>query len=267
LLILSLAPLKLLFPAEIPDIAQYHLRSFQEKVHTKFQAKAEAAPDNSTSQIVTIEHDSQRPGKPHDLDKDKNGSCKYDISFTTDNDGGDTVRVEVYRSDDKEFYVNSSTRIKDINVGSDTDVDFTDDKPNCGKKYYYAVRAFDAANNGSKVLVEKLEKEVIKIILEGETVVEEAEESVFGALIGALPVEGADVGVGEEETEEEISEEELAEIEEVLGVEEMAEAESILSSLLSKYKWPIIILLILVIFVYVRKKRGRKQNPQQPQPY
>ena len=226
----------------------------------KFQAKAEAGLDNSTSQTLTIKHDSQKPGKPHNLDKDKNGSCKYDISFTTDNDGGDTVRVEVYRSKDKQFYVNSSTKIKDINVGSDTDVDFTDDKPNCDKTYYYAVRAFDAADNGSKVLVEELEVEKITIILEGETVIE---ESAFGEIIGAIEV---DAGTAEVSEEKEEPEKEIAALEEVLGAQEGAGDEvSLLSRILRSLKWPVIILLILVIFVYVRKKLGKKQDPQQPQ--
>jgi len=229
----------------------------------KFYAEAETflPADNSTSQTVTIEHDSQKPGKPHNLEKDKNGSCKYDISFTTDNDGGDTVRVEVYRSDDKEFYVNSSTKIKDINVGSDTDVNFINDKPSCGKTYYYAVRAFDAAGNGSKILVEELQKEKITIITEGETVVE---ESVFGEVIGAIEIEEGTTEVGEEETEE--AKEEAAEIEEVLGIEEEAGViESLISRLLRIFKWPVIIVLILIVFFYVKEKRGKKQNPQQPQ--
>ncbi|MDC0449230.1 LPXTG cell wall anchor domain-containing protein [bacterium] len=91
----------------------------------KFYVTAQANGDNSTSPTVTIDHDSDRPGKPRDFDKNKNGSCKYDISFKTADDGGDTTRVEVYRSNDKEFYANASTRIKDIAVGSNQLVEFT----------------------------------------------------------------------------------------------------------------------------------------------
>jgi uncharacterized repeat protein (TIGR01451 family) len=234
----------------------------------EFYTVAYVGGDSEPSQTVTIEHDDESPGKPHDLDKDSNGSCKYDISFTTDDDGGDTTRVEVYRSDDKEFYVNDSTKIKDINVGSNTDVDFTDDRPTCGKTYYYAARAFDAAGNGSKVLVEELEKEVITVITEGETT---TEETVFGPLIVE---EGAAVGVGGEgaEGEEVVGEE--AEEEQVLGVEEQAEgteetagAFSGLRDLLAKYKWPIVIVLLLIIYFYVRKKRKNNKKPQNPQQY
>ncbi len=224
----------------------------------KFYATADAGGDNSTSQTVTIEHDDERPGKPHNLDKDKNGSCKYDISFTTDSDGGDTVRVEVYRSDDKEFYVNDSTKIKDIVVGSDTDVSFTDDRPTCGKTYYYAVAAFDAAGNRSKILVEELEKEKIIIKTTKETEI----TSVFGEITEAIALgEGAITTPEEEDTEEVIEEEELSvekeKEEKVLGLQEVSEEEGAFSELLKILKWPVLVLLVLIILLYVRKKLKR----------
>ncbi len=232
----------------------------------KFYATADAGADpTETSQTVTIQHDDQRPGKPHNLNKDKNGSCKYDISFTTDNDGGDTVRVEVYRSDDKQFYVNSSTKFKDIAVGSDTDVDFTTDRPTCGRTYYYAVRAFDAAGNGSKVLVEDLGTETVTVITDEGTT---TKETVFGEIIQAIAAEGSDVGVGAGAEEETPAIKQGQEGADVLGAEEQAQQEEgLLARLFSMFKWPVIILLALIIFLYVKKKLNKNRKPQQPQQF
>ena len=221
----------------------------------EFYVTASASGLFETSSTVSVAHDSKGPGKPHDLDKDRNGSCKYDISFKTDDDGGETVRVEVYRSDDKEFQANSSTRIKDIAVGSDTKVEFTNDRPTCGKTYYYAVIAFDAADNRSSVLSEKVTKEKT-ITVESDS----GSATVPGDLVEAIAV-GLGIADTAETDEDAISEdptlteEELMEIiegPEVLGLQE--EQQPILARVANLLKIPVILLLVVIVLAYVRKK-------------
>ncbi|MFZ5424978.1 MAG: hypothetical protein ACOZAO_04200 [Patescibacteria group bacterium] len=150
----------------------------------EFYVKAFAESDEVSSSIVKVVYDDTRPGQPRSFSKSKLDSCKYEISFKTAKDGGDTTRVEVYRSSEKDFDADSESSIKNIDIGSDKKVKLEVERPECGKKYYFAVRAFDAAGNVSKVLVETVE--------ETETTIVTIESSV-NAGQGPIPVSG-DVG-------------------------------------------------------------------------
>lgn len=101
------------------------------------------------SNTVTVDYNTSGPGTPTNYSKDHPTSCQYKISFRTADDGGKTVKVEVYRSINTSFNADSGTRVQSIGIGSNTDGSFTDNVPDCNQTYYYAVRAFDSAGNGS----------------------------------------------------------------------------------------------------------------------
>lgn len=92
------------------------------------------------------------PGTPTNYNKNQTSSCQYKISFHTANDSGRTSKVEIYRSDSLSFTADSGTRVGEVGIGSDQDGSFTNDVPDCGKTYYFAIRAFDASGNGSGVI-------------------------------------------------------------------------------------------------------------------
>ncbi len=116
-----------------------------------FYATATDGTNNATTQTVSVNFTRNGPGTPTNYAKNKN-NCAYQISLRTADDGGKTVKVEVYRSTNTSFSADGSTKIGQISVGSNTDSSYTDNPPDCGANYYYAIRAFDAAGNGSGVV-------------------------------------------------------------------------------------------------------------------
>lgn len=223
----------------------------------RFYITAQADLDTSTSATVVVDHDTDRPDDPKYIEKKKKGSCKYEIKIKTADDGGETKRVRVYRSEDTDFVADSGTQIRDITVGSDEKVEFTDDKPDCGKTYYYAVIAYDDAGNRSGVVVEKID--VVITVTVRETVVEEG--SPFGEIIEAIAVEEGQVSppAGEDQV---VTDEEEVEITpdedgEVLGEEIAQEG---LAGFLAKYGWIILILLVIVLFILYATGRGKKDE-------
>lgn len=108
---------------------------------------AEAAESN----IVSVQFIAGVPGTPTNYLKTQNG-CNYTIEFRTADDGGKTVRAEIYMSSSKSFIVGPETMIKNIIVGSSQNVSSTITAPDCSKNYFFAVRAFDAADNASGVI-------------------------------------------------------------------------------------------------------------------
>lgn len=104
------------------------------------------------SNTVSVNYNNSGPGTPTNWSKEKIDNTTYKIHFRTADDSGKTVKVEIYRSDSATFNLNDSTRVGSVSVGSNTDVDFTNVVPDANKTYYFAVRAFDSAGNGSGVL-------------------------------------------------------------------------------------------------------------------
>ncbi len=117
----------------------------------EFRVEAAAGGD-SDSETVSVVYDNSGPGDVRDYSKTKTNSCEYTIHFKTADDGGQTVKVEVYRSENTSFNLDSGTRVGTVAAGSNETHDFTNTIPDCNKTYYYAIRAFDAAGNGSAVV-------------------------------------------------------------------------------------------------------------------
>lgn len=114
-----------------------------------FYVTVMAGADTSDSPVVSVEYKNSYPGTPKNYNKEKIGDCTYRIKFRTDNDGGRTTKVELYRSTETNFSVDGSTKTDSLNIGPDQDGQFENTVPDCSKSYYFAIRAFDSAGNGS----------------------------------------------------------------------------------------------------------------------
>ncbi|MBD3366393.1 DUF11 domain-containing protein [candidate division WWE3 bacterium] len=227
----------------------------------------------SKADTVSVVYDGNGPGKPKWIEKDKKSSCEYDVKFKTSDDGGETSYVEVYRSDDKEFTVSPSSRVRTVSIGSNEEHEFTHNLygGDCGSSYY-AVRAFDDAGNYSDVRVEEVEDIVIKEVFVGSDEGGETEEGGEGAESGAIFLEGG-AGLTEGELEGEVGLEEGGEAGEVAGeTTETEEGESgeeasgetaeneegVLGTADKKFPWFLLVPVILVAgFVLLRSKRKK----------
>ncbi len=115
----------------------------------QFFVRATAGGDSVDSAIVTVDYNTSGPGTPSDYQKEQTNSCTFKLKFKTANDGGKTVKVEFYRSDQTSFQTNAATVFASQSIGSNTNGEISNTVPDCAKTYYYALRAFDSAGNGS----------------------------------------------------------------------------------------------------------------------
>ncbi|MCX7881528.1 MAG: hypothetical protein N2482_03425, partial [Patescibacteria group bacterium] len=116
-----------------------------------FYVEADNGTETVMSEIVSVDYKTSTPGTPTNYSKEHPSSCEYKIKFKTADDGGKTKKVEIYRSRDTSFPLDGSTRTASIPIGSNTDYTYTETVPSgyCNDTWYYAVRAFDDAGNGS----------------------------------------------------------------------------------------------------------------------
>jgi hypothetical protein len=121
----------------------------------QFHIKATAGSESITASDVSVEVVTNGPGTPTNYRRTKVSDCENNIKATTASDEGKTVRVEIYRSAKTSFTLDAATLIKSLEVGSNQPINYTDTEPNCGDTYYYAIRAFDSAGNGSGVVADE----------------------------------------------------------------------------------------------------------------
>lgn len=114
-----------------------------------FYVEVTNGEETAVSEIVSVDYKSSAPGTPTSYTKEHPSSCQYKIKFKTADDKGKTKKVEIYRSKETSFALDASTRIASIPIGSNMEYTFLDNVPECDKDWYYAVRAFDEAGNGS----------------------------------------------------------------------------------------------------------------------
>jgi uncharacterized repeat protein (TIGR01451 family)/LPXTG-motif cell wall-anchored protein len=126
----------------------------------QFHVTATAGEDTVTTSDVSVTLVSSLPGTPTNYNRDKN-ECQNVISFTTADDGGKTVKVELYRSTVASFTADASTKVQETTIASNQNGSMTDTVADCDAKYFYAIRAVDAGGYGSgfvgdtNVIVEK----------------------------------------------------------------------------------------------------------------
>ena len=117
-----------------------------------FYAEAYADSETATTTTVSVDYKTSGPGTPTNYSKEKPTDCTYKIKFRTADDSGKTVKVRIYRSENTSFSLDAGTLITTVIIGSNTDGEYTDTIAPCNKTYYYAIRAFDSAENGSGVV-------------------------------------------------------------------------------------------------------------------
>lgn len=142
----------------------------------EFYVTATAGTESVNSEPVSVEYKAGGPGTPEYRGKSQHSLCQYKVSFKTSDDNGETVKVEVYRSENKNFTASGDTRVGSVGIGSKTEGEYIDSVPDCGKTYYYAIRAFNNAGTGSSVVGDTL------------TTVQIPESEAQGQVSGALPV-------------------------------------------------------------------------------
>ncbi|MDO8498850.1 MAG: hypothetical protein Q7S44_03630 [bacterium] len=114
-----------------------------------FQVKATDGSEDAQKE-VTVEYKTSGPDTPVSYSKEQT-ACQYKIKFKTADDGGKTSKVEVYRSENTNFTADGSTRVATVWIGSNQEGSSLVDGE-CGKTYYFAIRAFDGAGNGSGII-------------------------------------------------------------------------------------------------------------------
>lgn len=110
------------------------------------------SPEFKTATVGVTYNTSDPPGTPISFSKDRVNTCDYKISFHTADDGGKTVKVEVYRSGQTSFTADNGSRVDTISIGSNQDGTSITTPPVCNQDYYFAVRAFDVNGNGSGLI-------------------------------------------------------------------------------------------------------------------
>ncbi len=154
--------------------------------------RVEATGSSFASDEVSVEYKTTGPGTPTFYSKEKILSCTYRIKFKTADDSGKTVQVRLYRSDATAFDASSANQVDSILIGSNSEGQFENTVPDCNKEYFYGVRAFDSAGNGSGVIGDT-------VSITTTTTTTTAGIAPTGTTGGAIPVgEGQGQVLGEE---------------------------------------------------------------------
>ncbi|KKR05735.1 MAG: Peptidase S8 and S53, subtilisin, kexin, sedolisin [candidate division WS6 bacterium GW2011_GWF2_39_15] len=114
-----------------------------------------ATANGAVSEVVAMEFDAKGPLPIVDYKRTRN-NCSYTLDFSTGSDSGQTVLVQIFRSDKTSFTANQSTLVKEIFIGSGKPVTYIDTVPDCNKDFFYAVRAVDDAGNTSDFVTDRL---------------------------------------------------------------------------------------------------------------
>ncbi len=116
----------------------------------QFYVTAANSGETVTSNTVSVIRNTSGPDTPTSYSKEDFESCKYKIKFHTADDGK-TAKVELYRSPNTTFDVNAGSLVETKTIGPNADGEFVNEKPDCSKTYFYAIRAFDSTGNGSGI--------------------------------------------------------------------------------------------------------------------
>lgn len=212
----------------------------------KVVAEAEA---DSVESILSLDYKTSGPGTPGDYRKEHPNNCDYKIHFKTADDSGKTVKVEIYRSDITSFNLDSGSFITAVNLGSNQEHDLTNSVPDCSKNYYYVLRAFDNAGNGSGTTGDS----VVKVVSTTSSITTTSTTSSSTSQ-GAIPVTNVTIAPEAPETITAIP---------TLGSEEgsVLGTQNQTPSFLQKYWLPLALALIagiaIIRYVFVKRKASR----------
>jgi LPXTG-motif cell wall-anchored protein len=210
------------------------------------------------------------PGTPRDFSRTNISSCEHKIYFKTADDGGKTVRVELYRGTETEYTLNDGSKVADFSMGSNESKTHTQTVSDCNKTYYYAVRAFDAANNPSDSIGERVSTTVTTTTTGGTTeTIEQAPTNPSGAVIvseSSIPAERGGAGgqvLGEGTDKLSITPEATPEGK-VLGEETTPMTEKVTEAVNNRGIWAVaggVLLLVGVLYFVYRRWTGRDIPP------
>jgi len=214
-----------------------------------YQFKVEAnAGGEIVSDSTSVQYDNSGPGDPKDYNKEKVSNCEYKIHFKSADDAGATVKIEIYRSENTSFNTDDGTRVGSVSLSSNEAKDFPDTIPNCDKTYYYAIRAFDAAGNGSGVVGDSVVTITTVTIAGTPAPAQGAIALAGGAVLGEEAGAGTEVGKGEALGEASPTAEQVT----------ISRPSGLVGAITSLVKTPafwIILLLALGGFWYARRKQ------------
>ncbi|GEM_PF-2254732 len=115
-----------------------------------FYVSADAGAGEETSNEVSVAYKTDGPGTPVNYSKERPWACRYIIKFKGADDSGKTKYVSVYRSKETKFIADGSTIVGSLTLTSNEEGQLISDLPGeCDKNWYFVVRAFDDAGNGS----------------------------------------------------------------------------------------------------------------------
>lgn len=170
--------------------------TYQFYVEASVGASGSYGAETQDSNLFAVDYNTSGPGTPTNYLKEGPNACQYKISFKTADDGGKTVKVEIYRSENTSFNLDAGTRVATIAIGSNASHTHTDNLPDCSKTYYYALRAFDSAGNGSGVIGDSvINVTTISSGTSGSTTSLTGTAGTSGAS-GAIPVSGVTIPTG-----------------------------------------------------------------------
>ena len=213
----------------------------------QFQVKAVAGGEESYSNTVSLDYNTSSPGTPRDYSKQQINSCDFKIHFKTADDSGKTVKVELYRSTDSNFSANNESLVHSINIGSNQEADILNNVPDCSKIYYFALRAFDNAGNGSGLVGDK----VYTTVTDGTTTVTSTTTNS-----GAIPVSGTVIPKEGEENQvnPDISSEE--------GTGQVLGVRTVVKDFFARHPVTTILIAVLIlgiiIYAFKRIKKAKK---------
>ncbi len=141
--------------------------------------------ETAESNHVSLTLASLLPGVPSHYQR-SDASCQNVITFTTADDGGKTVKVELYRSFETTFIADAATKVDEQIIGSNTNGGFVEVAPGCSNDAYYAMRAVAVNGNDSGFVGDKDVNVDTHTIIKKKTTTVTLQEA--SASSGAIPV-------------------------------------------------------------------------------
>lgn len=221
----------------------------------QFYVAASSTSGSITSQTINLDYKNSTPGTPSDYRKEQINNCDFKIHFKTADDGGKTVKVELYRSSDSAFSANNESLVHSLNIGSNQEATILNSVPDCSKTYYFVLRAFDDAGNGSGIIGDTL---TITSTTTATTTVGTT------TIIGAIPIIGTNIAPEttiSETTNPEITSGTNPEEGQVLG-SKTGNLINQIKDFIGQHKWSvslsILYLLLIIVYVIFKVRRSKK---------
>ncbi len=224
-----------------------------------FYVIATAGGESKKSETVSVVVDLEKP-LPVLNYSNTEGICSYTLKFKTANDN-QTSKIQIFRSDKQPFTANASTMIKEMSVGPNVEVTYTDTPlPSCSTEYYYAIRSVDDFNNTSTFVTDDI---VTVVYTQGTTTTNVTVTDETGEVAGETTTdeEGNGTGGDDETTTDENGEVagETTEDENGEGTEGEGNVDEEDQSFWGEYKYVIIFLGVVLLssvgYIYVKRRK------------